>query len=148
MFNRLDTTLLPYLEAALGWEIAQAAASQGYLFNANDYPEIGDIMKKFSYSLQYIPLPDAGDFRVDIGNEALTELKERYAAAYQTQIGAAMHSIWHKAHTALTHMAERLDYVSKDDKKVFRDSLIDNVLEIIGLLGECNIANDPKMQLM
>ena len=75
MFNRLDTTLLPYLEAALGWEIAQAAASQGYLFNANDYPEIGDIMKKFSYSLQYIPLPDAGDFRVDIGNEALTELK-------------------------------------------------------------------------
>ena len=45
-------------------------------------------------------------------------------------------------------MAERLDYVSKDDKKVFRDSLIDNVLEIIGLLGECNIANDPKMQLM
>jgi hypothetical protein len=148
MFNRLDTTLLPDLEAALGWEIAQAAASQGDLFNANDYPEIGDIMKKFSYSLQYIPLPDAGDFRVDIGNEALTELKERYAAAYQTQIGAAMNSIWHKAHTALTHMAERLDYVSKDDKKVFRDSLIDNVLEIIGLLGECNIANDPKMQLM
>ena len=33
-------------------------------------------------------------------------------------------------HKALTNMSERLDYGSKEDKKVFRDTLVGNVTDM------------------
>ena len=45
-------------------------------------------------------------------------------------------------------MSERLDYKDKDTKKVFRDSLVDNVLEVVELLSLCNVTGDTQMAAM
>jgi hypothetical protein len=44
-------------------------------------------------------------------------------------------------------MSERLDYADHEQKKVFRNSLVSNVLEIIDMMETMNITNDPNMQL-
>jgi hypothetical protein len=38
------------------------------------------------------------------------------------------------------------EYQSGDDKKIFRDSLVDNALELTNLLTKLNVTNDPKLE--
>ena len=42
-------------------------------------------------------------------------------------------------------MSERLDYSDNDKKKVFRDSLVGNLLDIVELLNVCNVNGDGQM---
>ena len=65
-YDRLVDTFLQGYE----WEITQASAKLGDLFDRNEYPSVDTLRNKFGFRLSYIPLPDAGDFRIDIGNEA------------------------------------------------------------------------------
>lgn len=140
-FNNLVEKFL----AAYGWEVGQAQVRLGALFNANDYPSTDSIRNKFNFNINYMPVPEAGDFRLDIGNEAQRQIAEHYSNYYQTQLKTAMNDVWERAKTALTKMSERLDYADNQTKKIFRDSLVDNVLEVVELMDTCNITGDTHM---
>ena len=133
---------------AYDWEITQAQAKLGDLFNRNDYPTTESLSSKFGFRLSYMPLPDAGDFRLDINTEAQAEMKSHYETYYTTQLNNAMNDIWQRAFKCLSNMSERLDYASHESKKVFRDTLVTNVLDIVDLLSVCNITNDSQMEAM
>lgn len=45
-------------------------------------------------------------------------------------------------------MSERLDYTSKETKKVFFDTLVTNVLSMVDLLAICNVTNNTQMEAM
>lgn len=130
---------------AYQWEIQSAQLKLGTLFNPDEYPTVEALASKFKFRYVPIPLPDAGDWRLDIGNEAAAVLKTEYEGYYAKQLQDAMGDVWKRAHTALAKMSERLDYADHETKKVFRDSLVDNVQEIVELLGTCNMTNDPVM---
>ena len=133
---------------AYDWEITQAQAKLGDLFNRNDYPTTDSLARKFGFRLSYMPLPEAGDFRLDINNEAQAEMKSHYETYYTTQLNNAMNDIWQRAYKCLSNMSERLDYASHESKKVFRDTLVSNVLDIVDLLSVCNVTNDSQMEAM
>ena len=133
---------------AYDWEITQAQAKLGDLFNRNDYPTTESLSSKFGFRLSYMPLPEAGDFRLDINNEAQAEMKSHYETYYTTQLNNAMNDIWQRAFKCLSNMSERLDYASHESKKVFRDTLVTNVLDIVDLLSVCNVTNDSQMEAM
>ena len=127
------------------WEITQASAKLGDLFDRNEYPSVDSLRNKFGFRLSYIPLPDAGDFRIDIGNEATEQVKEHYQSYYSTQLNNAMNDVWQRTHKALTAMSERLDYSASEGKKIFRDTLVTNVLDMVELLTVCNVTGDSQM---
>jgi hypothetical protein len=133
---------------AYDWEIMEAQTKLGDLFIRDDYPTTENLHSKFSFRLTYIPLPDAGDWRIDIGNEAKEELRAHYENYYSTQLGQAMNDVWKRTYDALSRMSERLDYADHEQKKVFRDSLVENVAEMIELLRVCNVAGDVQMTAM
>tara|TARA_R110002110_G_C13273746_1_gene701939 strand:- start:47 stop:961 length:915 start_codon:yes stop_codon:yes gene_type:complete len=120
----------------------------GDLFSYDDYPTLIALQCKFGFGINYMPLPDAGDFRVDIGNDALTEVQEKYNEFYSAQYERAMGDVWQRLHKSLAGMSERLDYSSKEDKKVFRDSLVGNVNDMIELLRVCNVTQSTQMSAM
>ena len=130
------------------WSVTQSQATLGDLHNVNDYPTTDSMRGKFSFRLSYMPLPDAGDFRLDINTEAQNDIKSHYETYYTTQINNAMNDIWQRAFKCLSNMSERLDYASNEGKKVFRDTLVTNVLDIVDLLSVCNITNDSQMEAM
>ena len=130
---------------AYDWEIQNAQLKLGALFNAEEYPRREELASKFRFRFVAIPLPDAGDWRLDIGNEAAATLREQYEKFYGEQLSKAMTDVWERTYDALSKMSERLDYAGKEDRKVFRDTLVDNVLEIVDLLGTMNVTNDPTM---
>lgn len=143
-YERLAQTFMTSYE----WEISQAQARLGALFSRDDYPSSESIASKFGFRLNYIPLPDAGDFRIDVGTEATEQIKSHYEGFYTQMIERAMSDVWRRVYSALSKMSERLDYGDHEDKKIFRDTLVDNVLDMVDLLDVCNVTGDSQMSAM
>jgi len=126
--------------------VSKAAFQLGDLFNREDYPEVEKIQSKFGMHYTFSPVPEAGDFRVDIGEAGMKELQERYSQAYKSRIEASMKDVWERLHDALSKMSERFDYDGSGTKKIFRDSLVENVQELVGLLKHLNITGDMQLE--
>jgi len=115
----------------------------GQLFNKDEYPEANKIANKFNMRYTIMPVPETSDFRVDIASAIKEQLEAEYEEAYNARVAVAMQDAWTRLHNTLEHMAERL---SGDEKKIFRDSMIDNALELTSLLSKLNVTNDPKLE--
>jgi hypothetical protein len=142
--NEFERLVGVFLDA-YDWEIQNSQLKLGALFNADEYPSRSSLECRFRFGMNYMPLPAAGDFRVDIDTEATAMLQTHYDNYYRTQLEQAMADVWQRAHDAISKMSERLDYSDSTNKKVFRDSLVENMRDIINLLGVCNVTNDPTM---
>ena len=59
-----------------------------------------------------------------------------------------MDNLWQRTYDALSKMSERLDYAEGEKKKIFRDSLVSNVTDMIDMLDVCNITGDSQMSAM
>lgn len=128
--------------------VSKAAFQLGDLFNREDYPVVEKIQSKFGLHYTFSPVPEAGDFRVDIGEAGMAELKDRYDEAFRHRIESSMKDVWERLHDALTKMSERFDYDGSGTKKIFRDSLVENAQELTGLLKHLNITGDMQMEAM
>ena len=101
------------------------------------------IASKFNMKYTIMPVPETNDFRVDIADDIRNEMKQEYQKAYEGRVESAMSDAWSRLHTTLEHMIDRL---SGNDKKIFRDSLVDNALELTSLLTRLNITKDSKLE--
>lgn len=128
--------------------VAAAAFQLGDLFNREDYPHRDQIAAKFGMRYSMIPLPQSGDFRVDIGEDGLKELQQQYESVLHQRVTGAMTEAWERLHDCLSRMSERLADTEDGKRKIFRDSLVDNAVEICGLLKSFNITNDTRMDEM
>lgn len=128
--------------------VSAAAFNLGDLFNRDEYPDAEVVRRKFGFAYYFTPVPMAGDFRVDTSEAALQELKEHYENQYNSRLENAMQDVWQRMFDCLTHMKDRLtDEVVAGDvkKKIFRDSLIENAMELINIMPALNLTNDPKL---
>lgn len=126
--------------------VTEMAFKLGSLFNRDEYPTRDQVDYKFYFRTNYFPLPQSGDFRVDIGNEMLAELQDNYTKHLNEKVNEAMGDVWSRLHETLKHLSERLEVGSTGEKKIFRDSLIENAQELCGLLSKLNVTNDPKLE--
>ena len=120
----------------------------GDLFNPYDYPSIEELRNKFGFRLVFSPLPEGGDFRLDIPKADMEELGEQYESAFNDRLKDAMREPWDKLHKTLTHISEKLTDVEGDDetKKRYHDTLITNAQELCGLLSHLNVTKDPLLE--
>jgi len=125
--------------------VSAAAFTLGELFDREDYPNPDVVAHKFYYKYDFMPVPQSGDFRVDIGNEGMQELIGKYESQFDLRVKTAMQDAWGRLHDCVSRMSERLDF-GDGDKKIFRDSLVENALELVDMLKCMNITNDPELE--
>jgi hypothetical protein len=134
--------------------IIAAAFQLGDLFDRTEYPEIHTLRNKFSMQYSFFPVPQAGDFRIDINEEAKAEIVANCEKAYNDRLENAMHDAWERLKDCLTRMSDRLvvdvvhdaDGTPSHEFRVFRDSLVENAKELVGLLQHLNLTKDPQME--
>jgi len=143
-FYRLVGELLDVYE----WRVIKAQDKLGTMFNRDEYPTRDSLQDKFGFRVSYVPLPDAGDFRIDIGNEAMTQIKSQYESHYTQAIKTAMNDIWHKLHDNLTTLVRQLDVNEKGKGNRLYDSVFDRAIELTEMLGTCNVTGDSQMEAM
>lgn len=130
--------------------LVQAAQQHlGSLFNPSDYPSEDEVASKFGYRLVFSPVPEAGDFRVQVGMDDMADLKQQYESAYESRVGEAMQTAWSKLHETLMRMTEKLTEPEGEGAKpkLFHGTFVTNAQEMCSLLTHLNITKDPKLEL-
>jgi hypothetical protein len=129
--------------------IDEAEQTLGGLFKRDDYPDKAQVAKQFEFKYSFLPVPVAGDFRVDIGNDAVMELHTQFNASVNDRVNNAMADVTWRLEDCLKRMSERLadnetDAISK--KKIFRDTLVTNAQELCEDLKHLNITNNAQIE--
>jgi len=125
--------------------VSTSAFTLGSLFDRNEYPDAENLRGKFGFKYVFFPVPDAGDFRIDVEEQAKAELQQQYKSYYETKLADAMKDAWTRLHDTLKHLSERMDYTDESKKK-FWDSTITNAVDLCDLLTKLNVTNDPKLE--
>jgi hypothetical protein len=148
VYQRNMTTMIEDFYANYADLIDLAKHHMGDLFNPYDYPSIEELRSKFGFRLVFSPLPEGGDFRLDIPKADMDELGEQYESAFNDRLKDAMREPWEKLHKTLVHISEKLTDVEGDDetKKRYHDTLITNAQELCGLLTHLNVTKDPMLE--
>jgi len=129
--------------------ITAQAMALGSMFNRDEYPSADELRHKFSFRISYMPVPAAGDFRVDVGNEAQKELQEKLAKLSDERVEHAMADIKTRLKEHLDRMVDRLtvDIVDgKEKPRTFHGSLIETAQELCSLCRDLNVTNDPVLE--
>jgi hypothetical protein len=127
--------------------VAEAPTNLGTMYKAEDYPDLTDVRLKFGFRRTVKPVPEAGDFRLDIPAYDLDEMRAEFEKQHETKLAEAMREPWERLHKTLVGMSEKLTDIEGDDsKKRYHDTLISNPIELCGLLTKLNVTNDPKLE--
>lgn len=134
--------------------VSAAAFQLGDLFDPEEYPDVSKLENKFRFRYAMLPVPEVGDFRVDIGKAYLDEMKSEYESYYEQKLTGAMRDAWDRLHDCVSKLSEKLadaetPRVTKDGEvrtQIFRDSLVTNAVELCDLLSRLNVTNDTMLE--
>lgn len=126
--------------------VSAAAFQLGAMFDRSEYPEVEHLKRKFYMDVNFWPVPESGDFRVDCEMQIRDELNESYRQLYDKQVASAMGDAWSRLHDVLKHLVDRLTDGEEGDRKVFHASMIEKANELIDTLDSMNITNDTKLE--
>jgi len=128
------------------------AQNLGTLWRAEDYPPADELRKKFGWSCVQVPLPESGDFRLDIAAEAQDVIKQQYETHYANVVQAAMGDLWKRVHdnltTLLSNLALKDGETDAKGNQVFgrmSESVFQTAKDMIGMLRDYNLTGDTQM---
>ena len=119
------------------------------LFDPAEYPDPRDIGRKFAFGVNFLPTPDQSDYEriMNVSPAQVTLIKQQAAMQERDMIEAAMADVQERITKAVGHMADRLrDYNPANKREApFRDTLVDNLRDLVVLLPSLNIAANPRL---
>ena len=120
-----------------------AAKGKPELANPDDYPSADEIRSRFGIDVRYMPVPTADGFdpRLGISEEDKASLQKQLEDA---EDAAAKHVITEMI-APMKSAVEKLNVPIGADGAIFRDSLIDNIVEVADRMGRVNLSDDPSI---
>jgi hypothetical protein len=120
------------------------------LFNPDDYPDADTVRSKFGFRLVFSPVPESGDFRLDLPAHEMSEMKQGYEDSFKDRLADAMKEPWSRLHKVLVNISERMTDTDTDngesEKKRYHDTLITNAQSLCAMLTHLNVTHDPKLE--
>lgn len=120
---------------------AEAQNMLGTLYDDTLYPEPEELEREYAIRLHITPMPSGADFRVDLDDVTVSEIRSDIDKQVNSAVQQAMRDVYDRAYTAIRHMADKLG----DEKAIFRDSLVENVAELVDLLPKLNVSGDTRI---
>ena len=121
--------------------IEDARKALNGMFNSNDYLSADAIASRFGIYVDFSPLPCGSDFRVSLESDELSAMKSDVDQRVKDAVDTAMKDLWTRLAQPIKNMAEKL----KEADKVFRNSLIENVKEIVDLIPSLNVTGNVEL---
>ena len=125
--------------------VSAQAFKMGTMFDRSEYPDANDIARRFGFNFYFTPLPERGDFRVDVGHDIAVELEAEYEKVYGDRTKQAMEDLWARLYKVTKHLSERFADNEKGDSKRLFDSVLDNALELCEMLSVMNVTHDSDL---
>jgi hypothetical protein len=127
---------------------AQAQRALGALYSAEDYPSAEEVRTKFGFRLVFSPVPESGDFRLDLPKQELDEMRQQYDAAFDTRLADAMREPWERLKDMLDNMTKKLgtSLEDTDTKTRWHETFITNARDMCQMLTHLNVTKDPQLE--
>ena len=122
----------------------EAKQERNGLYREGDYPKPEALAKRYRYDVRVLPWPDARDFRVDLADSTVAQIREQIAEDTNNALSDAVKDIYARLLKPVSKMAETLS--EKD--KVFRDTLVDNIDGLVKWLPKLNITGNADITAM
>lgn len=120
---------------------AEARKRLGPLFREEDFPSLDGIKGKFQVSLDFAPIPDAKDFRIDLSEAERKEIHREVERMVAENTRTAMGSLVERMAEVVKTLTERL----KEADPTIRQSLFDNLVEVCKEVEEFNLLGDSQI---
>lgn len=122
--------------------LAQKARSElGTMYDPSDYPR--DIGAKFSCEVNIMPLPDANDFRVDLPDDAIEDIRANITKELQRTTNEAMRDAYSRLFDHVHRIVEKLG----NPEAIFHSSTIELLRELCGdVLPGLNLTGDAQLE--
>lgn len=114
------------------------------MFREEDYPGRREIDLKFNFTTDIEPVPSSEDFRVSVGTRDLSRIKKDLEKREQERLADATRDLFIRLNDVIGKLAEAL----AEEDKIFRDSKVENIIELVNLLPKLNVGNDPKLEAL
>lgn len=111
------------------------------MFQPEDYPTGDDLKTAFDIDIEIMPVPDAEDFRVSLGQEAQAEIRQQITETIHARQAKAVEDCYKRVREVVARIAEQC---GKDNGRI-HDSLIENAHELVAVLHGLNITGDAGL---
>lgn len=148
--QELETLLDTFESGYLGF-VSEAAAQitgLGGLFDSTLYPPASEIRGYFDVSHRVLPMPDATDFRVELADAEVDQIREQIAGAATSALELATRDVADRITATVGKMAEKLAGYDGGKSGAFRDSLVLNVRELVDVLPSLNLTGSPDLDAL
>ena len=142
LVDEFDVAVDRFLELEYPMERERAQFRMGDMYDRNDFPSVMELRRKFYVGLDIDAVTEAGDFRVAMDQAELDRVRASIEKAMSDRLGRAMTDVWGRLAEIVGHYSATMN--EKD--KIFRDSTVRNLEEIVELLPDLNILDDPQLE--
>lgn len=126
--------------------ISAQAFKLGKMFDRDEYPSPNEVATRFGLYYSFSPVPEVGDFRVDIAEDIREALESEYANEYAKRVEAVNKEHWTRLRDMLDRMSRQLGKDENGKNRIFHKSMVDNALELCDMLRDLNVTNDAKLE--
>jgi hypothetical protein len=106
--------------------LADVQQRHGGTFDIRQYPSKDGIARMFKFHHALVPVPEANGFD-KVGGDAVRIMREEFTKHLQHVQQGIVEELETNTRKVLVKMSERLDYDDREDKKIFKDTLVTNV---------------------
>ena len=128
--------------------VDQARLDLGRLFRLEDYPGTEALQGKFAIRYRIVPVPDARHFMADLAQGETERVKRDIEQQVRTRLNDAQRDLYRRLSEAVERVGERLREDENGKPLVFRDSLIENIRELVDVVPRLNIFADDDLAML
>ena len=128
--------------------VDQARLDLGRLFRLEDYPGTEALQGKFAIRYRIVPVPDARHFMADLAQGETERVKRDIEQQVRTRLNDAQRDLYRRLGEAVERVGERLREDENGKPLVFRDSLIENIRELVDVVPRLNIFADDDLAML
>jgi hypothetical protein len=127
--------------------VAEAQFKLNHLFRQSDYPTLAEVKRRFSFTVEVMPVPNTEDFRVveGLSQDEADALVGKATTAVEARVEAAMQDAYKRLYEVVSKMATTLEAYENQSVKKFNDTLVSNIGDLVATMPALNITNDPKL---
>lgn len=123
--------------------VAKSEIMHGKTFDADAYPDWHKMERHFTLSKEYFPVPKAAHFITEgLAKDAVQEMREELNTRNAARVQEAVNDTWNRVLTPVQALADKL----VGEAPIFRNTLIENVNEIVNLVPVLNVTNDAALE--
>ena len=121
---------------------AVAKKRMGSLYKEDDFPTVESLKKRFDWQFVVTAIPKKEDWRVDLGEKESAAVQKQIEQKVQEAMTKVTADLWDR----LYEVVEKFVIKMKNSDATFRDSIIENIRELVSILPQMNITRDPKLE--